>query len=119
MINKQEIKEYLFRELIDNCALWSYDRSEMTADTLSDKLMIDTVLLHLDLPAIKALFTIYPKQLIKDVWKQNVCALEPRYHSSNVLFAYLFFDIKNPHRYVKMQAARAIRNKLKRQPAWK
>jgi len=113
MFNKQEIKEFLFKKLIENCALWSYDRSGMTADTLTDEQMIEKVLLHLDMNEINLLFSIYPKQLIKKVWKQELCALEPRYHSSNVLFAGLYFDIKNPQRYVKVQSKRAVRNNLR------
>ena len=114
MVNKQKIKEYLFEELKGNHALWSYNHRAMTAETLTDEQIIEKVLLHLDMDAINLLFVLYPKKAIKKVWKQELCALEPRYHSSNILFAALFFGIKNPQRYVKIQCKRAIINNLKR-----
>jgi len=112
MRKKDEIREYLFEELKANHTLWSYDKSNMTASSLTDELMIETVLMHLDLDNIDMLFLLFPKKLIKEVWKWNVCALEPRYHSSNILFATIYFNIKNPQRYVVMQARKAFRKKI-------
>jgi len=112
MQTKKDIRGYLFGQLKANHALWSYDKSNMTADSLTDELMIETVLMHLDLDDIDMLFLLFPKKQIKEVWKWKVCALEPRYHSSNVLFAFLYFKIKNPQRYVAMQARRAVRKNL-------
>ncbi|MDR2729016.1 MAG: hypothetical protein LBB56_07770 [Chitinispirillales bacterium] len=113
MNNKKEIKKYLFNQLKAKHALWSYDYVSMKADSLTDDQLIEKVLLYLDMDDINVLFRLYPKEQIKDVWKQELCALEPRYHSSNVLFAGLFFGIKNPQRYVKTQCKKAIRNNLK------
>ena len=107
-----EIRAYLFEQLKANYALWSYDKSTMTADTLTDEQIIEKVLMHLDMDDINILFLLFPKERIKEVWKWNLCALE-FYYSSNVLFAGLFFNIKNPPRYVKMQAQRIVRNNLK------
>ena len=112
--HKKEIKEYLFNLLSANHAFWSYNRAEMSADSVTDEQLIEKVLLHLDMDAINLLFQFYPKEQIKRVWKQELCALEPRYHSTNVLFAGIFFNIKNPQRYIKMESRRAIRNNLNR-----
>jgi len=112
MQTKKKIREYLFEQLKANNALWSYDKSNMTADSLTDELLIEKVMMHLDLDDIDMLFLLFPKKLIKDVWKWNMCALDPRYHSSNVLFAIIYFKIKNPQRYVVMQARRAVRKNL-------
>lgn len=109
MFNRDEIKKQLFEELRDKHYLWSFDTSKMGENSLPDELLIEKVLLHLDLPSINNLFLIYPRSYIKEIWKDRLCPLEPRYHSSNVLFGILYFDIKNPHRYIKAQANRMIR----------
>jgi len=111
--NEKEIREYLFEQLKINHALWSYDKSKMTAYTLTDEQIIENVLLHLDMEDINMLFLLFPKKKIKEVWKQELCVQEPRYHSSNVLYAGLFFNIKNPQRYVKMQSRRAVMKNLR------
>jgi len=108
MISKDDIKKQLFEELRDKHYLWSYDTSEMNEHNLTDELLIEKVLMYLDMQFVNMLFFIYPKSFIKEVWKQNLCPLEPRYHSSNVLFGILFFDIKKPHRYIKVQANRMV-----------
>ena len=62
MIDKKQIKQYLFEQLKENYALWSYDRSSMTADSLTDEQMIEKVLLYLDMDEINILFQLYTKQ---------------------------------------------------------
>ena len=112
MNKKSEIREYLFEQLKANHALWSYDKSAMTAHNLPDEFIIEKVLMHLDLDDIDMLFLLFPKKQIKEVWKWNMCPLENFYHSSNVLFAIIYFKIKNPQRYVEMQAKKAIRRNI-------
>ena len=112
MISKDDIKQHLFNALKDGRFLWSYDNAKMRADDLSDEFLIELVLLHLDLEDLNLLFSIYPKKQIKEVWKWKMCALEPRYHSSNVFFAKIYFDIKNADLYIKKQSQRAIKTNL-------
>jgi hypothetical protein len=112
MQTKEEIREYLFEQLQANNALWSYDKSTMTAHNLPDDFIIEKVLMYLDLDEINMLFLLFPKKQIKEVWKWNMCPLGDYYHSSNVLFAIIYFKIKNPQRYVVMQARRAVRKNL-------
>ena len=112
MNNNKEVKEHLFNRLKERHSFWSNDIAKMNADSLTDEQLIEKVLLHLDMDAINLLFHYFPKEQIKNIWKQELCALEPRYHSTNILFAGIFFNIKNPQRYVKVQSRRAVRNNL-------
>ena len=109
MHNKSDIRKQLYEELRDKHYLWSYDCMSMNEHSLTDEQLIEKVLMHLDLPSVKMLFHIFLKCVIKEVWKQSLCPLEPRYHSTNVLFATIFFDIRNPHRYITTQANQMIR----------
>ena len=109
MNNSSGIKKQLFEELRDKRYLWSYDYMTVNEHSLTDEQLVEKVLMHLDMQSINKLFLVFPKHYIKEVWKQHLCPLEPRYHSTNVLFATIFFDIKNPHRYIKTQANRMIR----------
>jgi ABC-type glutathione transport system ATPase component len=60
-----------------------------------------TTLVHLDIDDINKLVTVFSSKTIKDVWKTCLCTQEPYYHGLNEMLAYLYFDIKNPERYIK------------------
>jgi len=57
---------------------------------------------YLDIDDIINLFKLYPKQKIRQVWKEKILVQEPMYHGINRLYAFLFFDIKNPDRYIRI-----------------
>jgi len=106
---KEWAKQYLFEQLKNGHYFWSYDTSTMSVNDLSDEFLIEKVLLHLDLPELNLLFSVYPKKQIKEVWMWKLCALEPFHHWSNILFAKAYFDIKNVDKYIKTQSRRAVR----------
>ena len=112
MINKDVIKQYLFNTLKEKGCFWSYNHASMNVSDLSDEFLIEKVLLHLDLNELNLLFRAYPKEQIKEIWRWKVCSLEPYYHSSNIFFAKVYFNIKNAERYIKMQSRRAVRVNL-------
>ena len=66
-------------------------------------MLIEKVLLHLDIDDINRLFSIYPKSKIKKMWQTRLCTLEPYFNGLNRLFACMYFDVKNPDRYIKRQ----------------
>jgi hypothetical protein len=98
-MKEQNIKEQLFNKLKDEHAFWSFEDPVMAQ--ISDELLIEKVLIHLDIQEINQLFVLYPKSKIKKVWINNIIPLEPQYHSYNMLFAAVYFDIKDPGRYIK------------------
>jgi hypothetical protein len=93
------IKSDLVRKLQDQNAFWSYSNPE-PAD-LSNSDLIENVIVHLDKGEIELLFKLFPKHYIQKVWRERLVRQEPYYHSLNKYMAYIFFDIKNPDRYLK------------------
>lgn len=98
-MNRDNIHEILLSKLEQKHAFWSYsivDKSKMP-----DEELIAMVLLHLDIDDIFNLFKIYPKRTIQNVWKDKLVAQDPLYHGLNRLYAFLFFNIKHPDKYIR------------------
>ena len=74
--------------------------------------LIEKVLYHLDWDDILKLFEIYPKNRIKEVWKNKLCPLGNYFDKMNILYAAVLFDIKNPKKYIKTQSNRYLKNKI-------
>jgi hypothetical protein len=106
MDKKQVIKNNLLHSLKKLNAFWSYDAFKISKNTISDEMLIEKSLVHLDIPDLKKLFILFPYKKIYKVWKEQLCIQEPYYHELNTMLACLYFDIKNPERYLKR-----IRNK--------
>ena len=96
-------KVFLFRRLQKENAFWSYDPVSVSLKNIDDDMLIEKVMLHLDINDINRLFVLYPKTKIKKVWRNRLCPLEPYYNKLNRLYAYMYFDIRNPDRYIKYQ----------------
>jgi len=97
--HESDIRIELWSKLHSAQALWSYD-SESAAQ-MSDEKLIAYVLLYLDIEDVSKLFSYFPKSVIKRIWKKKMLVQEPMYHNLNRLYAFLYFDIKNPDRYVR------------------
>ena len=110
---KTKDKSLLFRRLQKENAFWSYESASVSLKNLDDDMLIEKVMLHLDIDDINRLFVLYPKARIKKVWSTRLCPLEPYYNGLNRLFAYMYFDIKNPDRYIKAQSAKHIKELIK------
>ena len=98
-MNNQQIHSDLINKLYKENVFWSYDNFDI--NQISDEAIISRVLLHLDIDDIILLFKLYPKKRIQQVWKNEMLSQEPMYHGLNRLYAFLFFDIKNPDRYIR------------------
>jgi len=92
------IKRELLRKLRSENAFWYVDNSN---EGISDKELIEKVLMYLDLPDIGSLFKIFTRKVIKDVWNEFIIPLGSTYYKLNILFAFLYFDIKDPERYIR------------------
>ena len=104
MVSVDRNKKILFGRLQKENAFWSYDPASVSLNNMVDDMLIEKVMLHLDIDDINRLFAIYPKARIKRVWRTRLCPLEPYYNGLNRLFAYIYFDVKNPDRYIKRQS---------------
>ena len=98
-MSNEQIHSDLLSKLIEEHAFWSYEQSEISS--ISDETLIANVLLHLDIDDIFLLFKLYPGRKIQQVWKEKMLAQEPMYHGLNRLYAFLFFNIKHPDRYIR------------------
>jgi hypothetical protein len=98
-VNKDQLKKILTEKLKRENLFWSFDQSSLSE--IPDNILIEKVLLHLDIDDIKLLFRLFPEKEIKSVWKESMLSQEPMYHQMNRLYAFLFFEIKNPDRYIR------------------
>lgn len=99
IVNNDQLIKGLIKNLHKEHAFWSYDKSSISH--IPDDVLIELVLLHLDIDDIKILFKLFPKIRIQRVWKEKMLAQEPMYHGLNRLYAFLFFNIKHPDRYIR------------------
>ncbi len=105
----QEEKQVLFNKLKEENAFWSYDMKGV--NSVPDDVLIAETLIHLDIPDINKLFKLYGKQKVKQVWLEQLVPQGDYYKELNRLYSWLYFDIKNPDRYLKSMLTRHY-NKL-------
>jgi len=117
-IENQKLKRNLLTSLKKLNAFWSYDISSVTVKTVSDETLIEKSLIHLEIEDINKLFTIFPYKKIREVWKTRLCRQEPYYHGTNSMLAYMYFNIKNPDRYLKTIATKNIKTIKKNADEW-
>jgi hypothetical protein len=98
-MSNEEIHEDLISKLEEEHVFWSYDKSK--TGNISDEVLIENVLLHLDIDDILLLFKLFPGRKIQKVWKDKMLTQEPLYHGLNRLYSFLLFNIKNPDRYIR------------------
>jgi len=107
-VDNKLLRKRLEKKLIDENAFWSYDKSSI--DIIPDDVLIEKVLLHLDIEDVQSLFLIFPKKEIKKVWQEIVLPREPLYHNINRLYAFLFFNIEHPDRYIRYYKNKHIKS---------
>lgn len=98
-MSNEDIYKELVSKLHGEHAFWSYENDNISH--VSDESLIANVLLHLDIDDSLLLFKLYPRRKIQQVWKDKMLAQEPMYHGLNRLYAFLFFNIKHPDRYIR------------------
>jgi hypothetical protein len=118
MDDKQKVKNDLLNSLKEMNAFWSYNATDVSEKTISDDMLIEKSLVHLDIDEMKKLFSLFPYYKIKKVWKNQLCSQEPYYHGLNTMLAYLYFDIKNPNRYLKTLSKRNLKSLKQRSDEW-
>jgi hypothetical protein len=93
-----QIRSRLMRKLRMERAFWyrSLQKKE-----INDRELIENVLMYLDIDDIDLLFSIFPKKVIKDIWKEYMIPQGPSWKKLNALYAFLYFDIEDPERYIR------------------
>jgi hypothetical protein len=118
MLNKQQIKLDLFRQLVEARAFWSYDPKSVTLENTTDEMLICKVLVHLDVEEINKLFLIYPKKQIKTVWRDRLCIQPSYYYRLNKFLACAYFGIKDTTRYIERAANEHFKRLNLRSDEW-
>lgn len=91
-------KRLLWRHLEKKGCMWSYVKNPKTID---DELLIEKALLYLEFEDLHKLSEIYPMHYLRDVWRERLVSQGAYYDILNWLLAAMFFDIKNPDKYLK------------------
>jgi len=92
-------KQDLRQKLIEQNRLWSFDVSQESS--IPDDILIEKTLIYLDIDDINKLFTIYPFKKVKEVWRERLVIQGDYFKRLNRLLAWMYFDIKNPDKYIK------------------
>jgi len=96
---EEDIRKQLIKELAIKRVFWSYKKPE--PDLIPDDILIEKTLINLDIEDINKLFLIFPQVKIKNIWNEKVVIKDAQFHSMNLLFAHLYFNIKNPESYLE------------------
>jgi len=102
------IKSELVDKLKQENCFWSFNNDLIE---ISDEILIEKTLLHLDLPEIDKLFKIYPLKKIKQVWLDYLVPQGEYIYNLNRFIAWYYFNSKSPDSYIKAMATRYY-NKL-------
>lgn len=96
---EEDIRKQLIQELVTKRVFWSYKKPE--PDSIPDDILIEKTMINLDIEDINKLFLIFPKMMIRNIWNEKLVVKDAQFHSMNLLFAYLYFSIKNPESYIE------------------
>lgn len=107
-MNNKQLRKRLEKKLILRNAFWSYDKSSIVV--IPDDVLIEKVLLLLDIEDVQALFYLFPKKEIKKVWQDVVLPRDPLYRNINKLYAFMFFNIEHPDRYIRYYKNKYIKS---------
>jgi len=66
---------------------------------INDNVLIEQCLRWGDVPEIMQLFEWFTKQKIRKIWRENMIP-DTRIYPHNYYLALIFFDIKNPKKYI-------------------
>lgn len=103
-MSREVVKQQLLAKLKQEHCFWSYNKDSIT--DISDDMLIEKTLLHLDLEEINQLFSIYPFGKIKRVWLDCLVPQEEYLYTLNRFLAWYYFKAKKPDAYIKSMATR-------------
>ncbi len=98
-MERDRLRIELTEKLKKEHAFWLFDLSSLSV--IPDEMLIEKTLMHLDIEDVKSLFVLFPQSRIKALWKEKMLSQEPMYHQLNRLYAFLFFNLKDPDRYIR------------------
>ena len=96
--NLESKKLALWQQLAKMGCLWSYEKSQKGFD---DEVLIEKALLYLEFEDLYKLDELYPKKLQREIWRKKLVSQGNYYGIINWLLAVMYFDIKQPDKYLK------------------
>ena len=102
-----DIRNHLVDKLIEAGAFWSYDQASVR-DSISDSQLIEAVLVKLDIEDIDLLFKVFSSRKIKSVWLKTMVVQGDYYYSLNRFYAWYYFHVCYPDRYLKSMLTRHL-----------
>ena len=107
----ENIREILCNKLIDRKGFWSFNMQP--GMDIPEDILIEKSLIYLDIEDINRLFVLFPSKKIKTIWIERLVIQGEYYYKLNRLLAWLYFDIKDPDKYIKKIANQHL-NKLQK-----
>jgi len=101
------IREQILNKVLAEGGFWSYDKQSVP-NSVSDDQLIEAALEKLDIEEIDLLFRLFPVRKIKAVWLRTMVIQGDYYHSLNRFYAWYYFDIRYPDRYLKSMLTRHL-----------
>ena len=105
-------RHFLIEKLREEKCFWSYAPDFAESD-VPDEIIIEKTLVYLDLDEIKALFELYGKQKVKRVWLERLVPQGDYLYTLNRFFAWFYFKVKQPDKYVKSMETRILNRRIK------
>ena len=102
-----DIRSQIVNKLIGAGAFWSYDEASVR-NGITDSQLIEATLIRLDIDDIDLLFELFPARKIKKVWLETMVVQGDYYYSLNRFFAWYYFGIRYPDRYLKSMLTRHL-----------
>lgn len=111
----QSVKQKITDSLLKTGAFWSYDKTTLKAENISDNLLIENTLIYGDTAEIRLLFQVYSKSELLAVWTQRLLP-DDRLKKLNYWLAVCVFDIadtkkfieKNKHKYSRYEKLKQL-----------
>ena len=102
-----DMREQIIDKVLAEGGFWSYDK-ESVRHAISDDQLIEAALERLDIEDIDLLFKIFSLKRIKKVWLRTMAVQGDYHHSLNKFYAWYYFDIRHPDRYLKAMVTRHL-----------
>lgn len=96
-----DIKKGLLQKLKNEHVFWSYDAAMIDENNVTDEILIEKTLTHLDIDDIGLLFDYYKADYIKKVWRETMACRGDYLYTLNRFISWYYFKIKKPDSYLK------------------
>ena len=96
--DKDGKKHALWKRLERKGCAWSYAKNP---EAIDDELLIEKALVYLDFEEMHLLCDIYPRRVLRRVWRERLVPQGSYYNIINWLLAAMLFNIHNPDKYLK------------------